>query len=221
MPKGGGGKGAGAKAAKAAHQEEAKASKKQQEEDAEAKKWEEGSKNSKGNKQEKAEKAAALKAAKAERDRLLEEETKSIKVAKPKEDTKTSNKQSGSSKPIASKVPEYSARNIALDLLELISDDEGNAEKIGAKAAKTVDAHPERRFKAAFETYKEQELPSVRKEHPGLRLQQYHELLFKKFQKHPNNPYNQVTVSYDATKGDKVEALKAKKKQVEDRLKAE
>lgn len=35
---------------------------------------------------------------------------------------------------------------------------------MGAKAAQTVDAHPERRFKAAFEAYKEKELPIARKE---------------------------------------------------------
>jgi len=36
-------------------------------------------------------------------------------------------------------------------------------------------------FQAAFEAYKERELPNLRKEHPGLRLQQYqvcHVVLF-------------------------------------------
>lgn len=61
----------------------------------------------------------------------------------------------------------------------------------------------------------EEELPIIRKEvsiglllphdgnvdltlllaqQPGLRLQQYKERLFKQFQKHPDNPFNQVTV---------------------------
>jgi hypothetical protein len=52
---------------------------------------------------------------------------------------------------------------------------------------------------------------------PGLRLQQYHDLLYKQFQKHPDNPFNQVTVSYDATKEDKVAALQTKKKDIEER----
>ena len=65
----------------------------------------------------------------------------------------------------------------------------------------------QRRFKAAFEAYKERELSNVKIEvcvqsvpedianrlrafqRPGLRLQQYHELLFKQFQKSPDNPY--------------------------------
>ncbi|KAI9605398.1 hypothetical protein KEM48_002257 [Puccinia striiformis f. sp. tritici PST-130] len=70
---------------------------------------------------------------------------------------------------------------------------------LGAKAAKGVDAHPERRFKAAFEAYKENELPTLRKDQPGLRLQH--------------------NVSYDATKEDKVAALETKKKDIEERLK--
>ncbi|KAF7359118.1 DUF1014-domain-containing protein [Mycena sanguinolenta] len=71
---------------------------------------------------------------------------------------------------------------------------------------------------AAFEAYQERELPVVRQEHPGLRLQQYKELLFKQFKKSPENPFNQVVVDYDASKEDKLEALKLKKAQVEDRL---
>ena len=35
-----------------------------------------------------------------------------------------------------------------------------------------VKTHPERRFKAAFEAYKDAELPQLRKDRPGLRLQQ-------------------------------------------------
>ncbi|KAG0150289.1 hypothetical protein CROQUDRAFT_652465 [Cronartium quercuum f. sp. fusiforme G11] len=117
-------------------------------------------------------------------------------------------------------VPTYSARNIAdaLDLLDIVTEPVDKA-LLGTKAAQTVDAHPERRFKAAFEAYKDRELPIARKEYPGLRLQQYNDLLFKQFEKHPDNPYNKLVVSYDATKEDKVAALKSKRKEVEDRLK--
>ena len=70
----------------------------------------------------------------------------------------------------------------ALDALELATSKTDKA-SIGSKAAIAVDTHPERRFKAAFEAYKEKELPEVRQSHPGLRLQQYHDLLYKQFQK--------------------------------------
>ncbi|CAG8725712.1 5858_t:CDS:2, partial [Acaulospora colombiana] len=88
---------------------------------------------------------------------------------------------------------------------------------VGTMAA-TIERHPERRFKAAFEAYLDQELPQLRKDHPGLRLQQYKDLLFKSFQKSPDNPFNQTTVSYDATKEEKVEALKKRQEEVQERL---
>ncbi|KAJ3483931.1 hypothetical protein NLJ89_g12021 [Agrocybe chaxingu] len=88
---------------------------------------------------------------------------------------------------------------------------------VGQQAAK-IEQHPERRFKAAFEAYQERELPNVKIDHPGLRLQQYKDLLYKQFQKSPENPYNQVTVSYDASQEAKVEALKGKKAEIEQRL---
>ncbi|KAJ2974144.1 hypothetical protein NUW54_g11937 [Trametes sanguinea] len=88
---------------------------------------------------------------------------------------------------------------------------------VGSQAA-NLERHPERRFKAAFEAYKERELPKARQEHPGLRLQQYHDLLYKQFQKSPENPFNQVVVSYDASKEERVEALSRKKAEIAERL---
>lgn len=214
-----GGKGAGAKAAKAAHEDDVKLQKQKELEAAEAAKWADGAKENKNNKKEKAEKAAA---AKAERDRLLKEEEEQ-ETKKSVGKTPKSAASKSAIKPSAgpSIVPEFSARNIddALDLLDIANEKTDKA-SLGAKAAKGVDAHPERRFKAAFEAYKENELPNIRKEQPGLRLQQYHDLLYKQFQKHPDNPFNQLTVSYDATKEDKVAALQNKKKAVEERLKS-
>ncbi|KAJ7932655.1 DUF1014-domain-containing protein [Mycena leptocephala] len=112
----------------------------------------------------------------------------------------------------------YSATGIdnALDLMEVVTAKMDKA-SVGQQAA-GIERHPERRFKAAFEAYQERELPIARKEHPGLRLQQYKDMLFKQFQKAPENPFNQTVVDYDATKEEKVEALKLKKAQVEERL---
>jgi len=82
----------------------------------------------------------------------------------------------------------FSATGIdnALDLMEVVNAKTDKA-SVGQQAA-GIEKHPERRFKAALEAYKERELPKLRVEHPGLRLQQYEELLFKKFQKAPENP---------------------------------
>ncbi|TFK64344.1 DUF1014-domain-containing protein [Pluteus cervinus] len=118
-------------------------------------------------------------------------------------------------------VESYAATGIdnALDLLELVTAKTDKA-SVGQQAA-GIERHPERRFKAAFEAYQERELPNLRVDHPGLRLQQYKDLLYKQFQKSPENPYNQATVAYDASKEDKVEALRYKRAEVEKRLKEE
>ncbi|KAK0227767.1 DUF1014-domain-containing protein [Armillaria fumosa] len=112
----------------------------------------------------------------------------------------------------------FSATGIdnALDLLEVVTAKMDKA-SVGQQAA-GLERHPERRYKAAFEAYQERELPNLKQDHPGLRLQQYKDLLHKQFQKSPENPFNQTLVAYDASKQDKVEALQTKKAQVEERL---
>ncbi|CAE6434520.1 unnamed protein product [Rhizoctonia solani] len=104
----------------------------------------------------------------------------------------------------------------ALDLLDVVNAKTDKA-SVGQQAA-GIEKHPERRFKAAFEAYQERELPNLKEERPGLRLQQYKDLLYKMFQKSPDNPFNQTLVSYDATKEEKVGALAKRKKELEDRL---
>ncbi len=42
-----------------------------------------------------------------------------------------------------------------------------------------ADAHPERRRKAAYKAYEEREIEILRKEHPGLKLSQIKEIIFK------------------------------------------
>lgn len=74
-------------------------------------------------------------------------------------------------------------------------------------------------------------MPIIRKDYPGLRLQQYHDRLYKDFRKHiravtsylhlhtslgysyntekaPENPFNNETLQYNATQAEKVDALK-------------
>lgn len=104
----------------------------------------------------------------------------------------------------------------ALDMLTLVNEKTDKA-AVGSKAAK-IETHPERRFKAAFEAYKEAEMPQIRRDFPGLRLQQYHDRLYKDFQKSPDNPFNQVSMDYNSTKDEKVEALKQLRADTEARL---
>lgn len=47
-----------------------------------------------------------------------------------------------------------------------------------------------RRAKAAFEAYQEREMPNVKEEKPGLKQSQYKEMIWKSWQKAPENPFN-------------------------------
>lgn len=180
------------------------ANKKKQEADAaEASTWEDGSK--KGNKKKedaqfKKEEAARKK---AEREALLQAEEQ----ANP-------SKSRGAAKQAAKKsnkiddfldwnkdTPELSATGLdaALEALALTG-------KEGGVQNKDLDKHPERRVKAAYAAYEERRLPEIRKENPGLRLAQAKNLLFKEFQKSPENPMNQDTnISYNASSSDIVQ----------------
>ena len=42
-----------------------------------------------------------------------------------------------------------------------------------------------------FSQYHERELPTLRKEKPGLKAPQYKDMLWKKWQRSPENPLNQ------------------------------
>ncbi|KAG6856734.1 hypothetical protein H0H87_001334 [Tephrocybe sp. NHM501043] len=238
-PKGGNAKKESGRAKKAENEANKKAQASAEKERKEADQWKEGSKTVKASKEEKEEKRKADLLRKAENARLLAEEEASA-PAKVKAAPKASGKAKPTPKPagpgaiaaggglgaapIRDDIPpekreieSYAATGIdnALDLLEVVNAKMDKA-SIGQQAA-GIERHPERRFKAAFEAYQERELPIAK--HPGLRLQQYKDLLYKQFQKSPENPFNQTVVSYDATKDEKLTALQQKKTQVEERLK--
>lgn len=179
----------------------------------EAGKWEQGGK--KGNKKKEEEEFKKQEAArkKTERDALLQAEEASL-PSKP-----IKSKQRGAEK-VASKragkiddfldfnsdKPELSASGIegALDALALTST-------AGGVKDKDIERHPERRVKAAYADYEDKRLPELRKEHPGLRLQQIKHLIFREFQKSPENPMNQVTnIHFNATRDE----IESKKKEV-------
>ncbi|KAI8974271.1 hypothetical protein BD414DRAFT_498642 [Trametes punicea] len=239
-PKGGNAKKEAGRAKKAENEAKKAAAAEAERERKEAEKWSEGAKSSKS-KEEKEEKRRAELARKAEKARLLAEEEanapSTVKTA-PKAGAKKAapkNVKPAGPGAIAAggglgattvaadeekprEVESYSATGLdnALDLLEVVTAKMDKA-SVGSQAA-NIERHPERRFKAAFEAYKERELPKIRQEHPGLRLQQYHDLLYKQFQKSPENPFNQVTVAYDASKDERMEALNRRNAEIAERL---
>jgi len=93
----------------------------------------------------------------------------------------------------------------ALDALSLTSN---NQEK--------VDRHPERRFPAAYKAYEEQRLDEM-KDEKGLRRQQKIDQIRKEFEKHPDNPFNQVNATYNMSK-DEVRELREGEKEKKEAL---
>jgi len=242
-PKGGNLKKESGRAKKAENEANKRAAAAEAKERAEAVKWVEGEKPTKAKDEREVKRKAEL-ARKAANQKLLAEEeaSASAKKASPKPGAKKagskpagpgaiaadgqvalapaasaeSSSKDGGSEPQA--LESFSATGIdnALDLAEVITAKMDKA-SIGNQAA-TIEKHPERRFKAAYNAYVERELPIIRAEQPGLRLQQYKDLLFKQFQKSPENPFNQVTVEYNAKSEEKVDALRQRQDEIRDRL---
>uniref|UniRef100_A0A182N5M1 Coiled-coil domain-containing protein n=1 Tax=Anopheles dirus TaxID=7168 RepID=A0A182N5M1_9DIPT len=58
----------------------------------------------------------------------------------------------------------------------------------------STDRHPEKRMKAAYKAYEEEELKHLKQEYPSLKLSQLKQMVFKNWQKAPENPMNQTRV---------------------------
>lgn len=94
----------------------------------------------------------------------------------------------------------------ALDALSLTSG-----------AQDKIDRHPERRFKAAYAAYEERRLDEM-KDEKGLRRQQKIDQIRKEFEKHPDNPFNQVSGTYNSTKEELAQIREQEKTKIEGRL---
>ncbi|SMQ45381.1 unnamed protein product [Zymoseptoria tritici ST99CH_1A5] len=174
----------------------------------EEKEWQKGSKDS-----SKADAAAAKQAEilrkKQEKEALLKEEEASLpskpvggKNKAPVKKTRGLDLSALDDEPASSKKgPALNATGIdnALDALSLTSN---NNDKI--------DRHPERRFKAAYNAFEERRLEEMAGE-KGLRRQQKIDQIRKEFEKHPDNPFNQVAASYNMSK-EEIAALKDSEK---------
>ena len=169
---------------KAAANEARIAKLKEQEERKEQEEWSKGAKStSKAEAEEEKRKAQAAR--KAEKAALEAAERASLpsKPAKPTrgEDKKAIKSGNLDDLSTTSTGPALTASNIddALDALTLTTG--GEAEE--RKAVAGIDRHPERRQKAALAAFEDKRLPKLKQERPGLRLQQYKDLIYKEFQK--------------------------------------
>ncbi|KUJ17183.1 DUF1014-domain-containing protein [Mollisia scopiformis] len=201
-----------AKKAEAAAQKAAQENaKKASEEDQE---WSKGAKSNAKKEAEAAKKAEAARK-KAEKDALLAEEEKEARAV-PK-NAKTAVKKSkgldlsqlDDDAPKSAGALNATGIDNALDALSLTA---GSADKI--------DKHPERRFKAAYTAFEERRLKEMEEDGSGqgLRQNQKKDKIRKEFEKSEDNPFNQVSAAYDASK-EEIRALReAEKKKIEARL---
>ncbi|KAI5287651.1 hypothetical protein KEM54_005842 [Ascosphaera aggregata] len=177
----------------------------------EAEKWSKGAKNTSKKEAAEAKKAEAARK-KAERDALLKEEEGSA-PSKPK-NPKTAQKKYMPSRPsrvvplAGEDAPAPEKINNTVVPVNSSGYDVAKLDKLDPKA---VERHPERRYKAAYTAYEERRLPEVEKEYPGLRKNQRILIIRKEFEKHPENPFNQLRVAYNASL-DEVEEILAHEK---------
>ncbi len=68
--------------------------------------------------------------------------------------------------------------------------DEDNIDEIIKNFDEKMDMHPERRIKATFKRYLENNLEQLKAEYPNLKLKQYKSKLWKKFKASSENPMN-------------------------------
>ncbi|EPS44769.1 hypothetical protein H072_1243 [Dactylellina haptotyla CBS 200.50] len=171
--------------------------------------WADGAKDT-SKKAASAAKKAEAAAKKAARDAELETETAALKTAKanPKAGTKGKAVAAGPSRgldaalssldePSSSTSATLNASGIdnALDALSLTS---------GSASSATIERHPERRFKAAYAIFEDRRMLEGKADGTwdGLRQNQIQARIRKEFEKSEENPFNQATVSFDATKGE-------------------
>lgn len=179
---------------------------------AETKKWEQGSKDT-----SKAD-AAAAKAEeaarkKAEKDALLKAEEESLP-------SKGGGKKAPVKKSKGLDLSGLDAPSSKKDLRALNAsgiDNAIDALSLTANSQDKIDRHPERRFKAAYNAFEERRLEEM-KDDKGLRRQQKIEQIRKEFEKHPDNPFNQVSGTYNMSKEEMNAVREGERQKKEDML---
>lgn len=194
-------KAAAAKARKSAVKEDQKSQKKKEEEE---KYWKEDDKHvlrKLQRKEEQEKKKLSVADKKAEVKALLEQETASIKkIVKLPPPPKVTRAQISEQVSIKPEVKEKTETHLDAPLEEninrlLSTADEARTitEAIALLSTRDeeIDKHPEKRMKAAYAAYERRQLALLKESHPTLRLSQLKQLVFKEWQKSPENPLNQ------------------------------
>ncbi len=151
---------------------------------------------------------------KAEKDALLAEEEKDARPA-PKNAKQAVKKTKG---PDLSQLDDDAPKATALNATGI--DNALDALSLTTDSAAKIDRHPERRFKAAFAAYEERRLKEMEQDGSGqgLRQNQKREKIRKEFEKSEENPFNQASARYDASKEELKELREQEKSKIEKRL---
>jgi len=171
------------------------------------------------NREAEAAKKAEQARKKAEKDAILAEEEKEARVA-PK-NTKQAVKKAEKSKGLdLSQLDEDGDSKKATALNATGIDNALDALSLTADTGTKIDRHPERRFKAAFAAYEERRLQEMETDGSGqgLRQNQKREKIRKEFEKSEENPFNQASAAYDASREELKELKEAEKRKIELRL---
>jgi len=108
----------------------------------------------------------------------------------------------------ASAVLNASGIDNALDALSLAT---------GSANSEAIERHPERRFRAAYALFEARRLDEMR-EDKTLRRNQKVDAIRREFEKSPENPFNQVSARFNATKEQVAEIRGQEKDKIEARL---
>ncbi|XP_053680743.1 coiled-coil domain-containing protein 124 [Anopheles nili] len=148
---------------------------------------------------------------KAETKALLEQEINSIKTTAKVPAAKVTRSQIESEvekRKRAAEASQVAASKPAVVTKELPIEENLNRVMADTEVAQTIDEaiavlsvgdssadrHPEKRMKAAYKAYEEEELKRLKQENPSLKLSQLKQMIFKSWQKAPENPLNQNRV---------------------------
>lgn len=170
-------------------------------------------------KAEKEQKKAELLTKKREREELYNTEMESIKSAKPvssKPSTKVTraqimeNAERESAEKTKKVIEEDKVDKIEENVNQILADHVAQGESVEARSVsdaisllsvgEELDRHPERRMKAAYTKYEDDNFPRLKREYPNLRMSQLRQMLKKEWVKSPENPMNQRFVAYNAKK---------------------
>ncbi|KAL8932893.1 MAG: hypothetical protein Q9216_006627 [Gyalolechia sp. 2 TL-2023] len=198
--------------------------------------WSKGAKSNAKKEEAEAKKADAARK-KAEKDALLaEEERNSPSTSKPKNGAKSAPKKTSAAAPASRKlnldqldspddIPSPSNQNnnnnnppTALNATGIDNALDALSLTTGANASEKIDRHPERRFKAAYAAYEARRMPELEAEMKGLRRQQRVDIVRKEFERSAENPFNQVSVGFDASREEVREVRAMEREKVERRL---